>query len=95
MTDGEIRAAMHAKVGASAQRPPASPRREGGRTQLYDAAREGEPLDAPARIVRVNSGFEMTERDGATSPLPAASSGGTYVRCSPPTSVRRSRAARI
>ncbi len=79
VTDGEIRAAMHAKVGASAQRPPAFSAVKVGGRKLYDAARKGERLDAPARIVRVDR-FEMTERDGAHVSFACSVSGGTYVR---------------
>ena len=64
VTDEEVRAAMRAKVGASAQRPPAFSAVKVGGRKLYDAARKGERLEAPARIVRVDR-FEMTERDGA------------------------------
>ena len=49
-----VAAAMAAKLGASAQRPPAfSAVKVGGRT-LHEAARAGEPIEAPARIVRVD-----------------------------------------
>ena len=79
VTDDEIRAAMHAKVGASAQRPPAFSAVKVGGRKLYEAARKGEHLDAPARIVRVDR-FEMTERDGAHVSFACSVSGGTYVR---------------
>ena len=79
VTDDEIRAAMRAKVGASAQRPPAFSAVKVGGRKLYDAARKGERLDAPARIVRVDR-FEMTERDGAHVSFACSVSGGTYVR---------------
>lgn len=79
VTDDEIRSAMHAKVGASAQRPPAFSAVKVGGRKLYDAARKGERLDAPARIVRVER-FEMTERDGAHVSFACSVSGGTYVR---------------
>jgi tRNA pseudouridine55 synthase len=79
VTDAAIDAAMAAKLGASAQRPPAfSAVKVGGRT-LHEAARKGEILDAPARIVRVDR-FERTSRDGADVTFVAAVSGGTYVR---------------
>jgi len=77
--DDAIDAAMAAKLGASAQRPPAfSAVKVGGRT-LHEAARKGEVLEAPARIVRVDR-FERTGRDGADVTFVAAVSGGTYVR---------------
>jgi len=79
VTDATIDAAMAAKLGASAQRPPAfSAVKVGGRT-LHEAARKGEILDAPARIVRVDR-FERRSRDGADVSFLAAVSGGTYVR---------------
>jgi tRNA pseudouridine55 synthase len=79
VTDDAIDAAMAAKLGASAQRPPAfSAVKVGGRT-LHEAARKGEVLEAPARIVRVDR-FERTGRDGDDVTFVAAVSGGTYVR---------------
>jgi tRNA pseudouridine55 synthase len=79
VTDDAIDAAMAAKLGASAQRPPAfSAVKVGGRT-LHEAARKGEVLEAPARIVRVDR-FERTARQGDHVTFVAAVSGGTYVR---------------
>jgi len=79
VTDDAIDAAMAAKLGASAQRPPAfSAVKVGGRT-LHEAARKGEVLEAPARIVRVDR-FERTGRDGDDVTFVAGVSGGTYVR---------------
>jgi tRNA pseudouridine55 synthase len=79
VTDDAIDAAMAAKLGASAQRPPAfSAVKVGGRT-LHEAARKGEVLEAPARIVRVDR-FQRTARAGADVSFTAAVSGGTYVR---------------
>jgi tRNA pseudouridine55 synthase len=79
VTDDAIDAAMAAKLGASAQRPPAfSAVKVGGRT-LHEAARKGEVLEAPARIVRVDR-FERTSRQGDEVMFVVAVSGGTYVR---------------
>jgi len=79
VSDDAIDAAMAAKVGASAQRPPAfSAVKVGGRT-LHAAARKGEVIEAPARIVRVDR-FERTSRDGEDVTFVASVSGGTYVR---------------
>jgi|1185.fasta_scaffold00260_5 tRNA pseudouridine55 synthase len=79
VTDDAIDAAMAAKLGATAQRPPAfSAVKVGGRT-LHEAARKGEVIEAPARIVRVDR-FERTGRDGVDVRFAAAVSGGTYVR---------------
>ena len=77
--DDEIAAAMTAKLGASAQRPPAFSAVKVGGRKLYDAARKGELLDAPARIVRVDR-FDMTGRDGSDVSFACTVSGGTYVR---------------
>jgi tRNA pseudouridine55 synthase len=79
VTDDAIDTAMAAKLGASAQRPPAfSAVKVGGRT-LHDAARKGEHLEAPARIVRVDR-FERTRRAGVDVGFVCVVSGGTYVR---------------
>jgi len=79
VADPAIDAAMTAKLGASAQRPPAfSAVKVGGRT-LHAAARKGEMLEAPARIVRVDR-FERIARTGDDVTFVAAVSGGTYVR---------------
>jgi tRNA pseudouridine55 synthase len=79
VTDEAIDAAMSAKLGASAQRPPAfSAVKVGGRT-LHEAARKGEHLEAPARIVRVDR-FERTRRAGSDVGFVCQVSGGTYVR---------------
>ena len=79
VTDDAIDAAMAAKLGASAQRPPAfSAVKVGGRT-LHEAARKGEHLEAPARIVRVDR-FERTRRAGVDVGFVCVVSGGTYVR---------------
>jgi tRNA pseudouridine55 synthase len=79
VTDDAIDAAMAAKLGASSQRPPAfSAVKVGGRT-LHEAARKGEHLEAPARIVRVDR-FQRTRRTGADVGFVCVVSGGTYVR---------------
>jgi tRNA pseudouridine55 synthase len=79
IADDAIDRAMAAKVGASAQRPPAfSAVKVGGRT-LHEAARKGELIEAPARIVRV-ARFERTRRDGVDVSFVCEVSGGTYVR---------------
>jgi tRNA pseudouridine55 synthase len=77
--DDEVAAAMAAKLGASAQRPPAFSAVKVEGRKLYDAARKGEVLEAPARIVRVDR-FDMTRRDGADVSFACIVSGGTYVR---------------
>ena len=79
VTRDAVRAAMDAKLGASAQRPPAySAVKVGGRT-LHEAARAGEPIEAPARIVRVDR-FDLVAMRGAEVRFRATVSSGTYVR---------------
>jgi tRNA pseudouridine55 synthase len=79
VTDDAIRVAMTAKLGASAQRPPAFSAVKVGGRKLYEAARAGEIIEAPARIVRVDR-FEMTTRSGVDVDFACVVSGGTYVR---------------
>ena len=79
ISDDAIDRVMAAKVGASTQRPPAfSAVKVGGRT-LHEAARKGELLEAPSRIVRVDR-FERTGRTGPEVSFVCEVSGGTYVR---------------
>ena len=79
VTDAAIRAAMTAKLGASAQTPPAFSAVKVRGRKLYEAAREGTHLEAPARIVHVDR-FEMVDRDGPDVRFVCVVSGGTYVR---------------
>ena len=79
ITQDPVRAAMADKLGASSQRPPAfSAVRVGGR-RLHEAARKGEVLEAPARIVRVDR-FDLTGMRGPDVDFVCVVSGGTYVR---------------
>jgi tRNA pseudouridine55 synthase len=77
--DAAIVAAMAAKLGTTSQRPPAYSAVKVGGRKLYEAARAGEELEAPARPVRVDR-FDLTERDGDDVAFVATVSGGTYVR---------------
>jgi tRNA pseudouridine55 synthase len=77
--DAAIVAAMAAKLGTTSQRPPAYSAVKVGGRKLYEAARAGEELEAPARIVRVDR-FDLTRRDGDDVSFVATVSGGTYVR---------------
>ena len=79
VADAAIAEAMAAKLGASAQRPPAFSAVKVGGRKLYEAARAGEQLEAPARIVRVDA-FAMTGRSGPDVSFTCTVSGGTYVR---------------
>jgi tRNA pseudouridine55 synthase len=77
--DADLRAAVAAKLGASAQRPPAYSAVKVGGRKLYEAARAGEDLQAEARIVRVDR-FEVTGRRGDEVRFECEVSSGTYVR---------------
>jgi tRNA pseudouridine55 synthase len=79
IADDAIDRAMAAKLGASAQRPPAFSAVKVGGRPLHEAARRGELVEAPARIVRVDR-FERTARAGADVSFVCEVSGGTYVR---------------
>lgn len=79
VADEDLAAAMAAKLGASAQRPPAFSAVKVGGVKLYEAARKGEELQAAPRIVRVDR-FDLVERRGADVEFVAVVSGGTYVR---------------
>ena len=79
VTREDVEAAMAVKLGASTQRPPAfSAVKVGGRT-LHAAARAGEPIEAPARIVRVDR-FDLLAMHGDAVRFAATVSSGTYVR---------------
>jgi tRNA pseudouridine55 synthase len=77
--DAAIAAAMAAKLGASSQRPPSYSAVKVGGRKLYEAARAGQELAAPARVVRVDR-YDVTRRDGDDVSFVATVSGGTYVR---------------
>jgi tRNA pseudouridine55 synthase len=79
VTDEQIDRAMAAKLGATAQRPPAFSAVKVDGRPLHEAARKGELIEAPARIVRVDE-FTRTGRDGEDVRFRCAVSGGTYVR---------------
>lgn len=79
VTDEQVASAMVAQLGASAQVPPAYSAVKVGGMKLYEAARKGETLEAPARIVRVDR-FDATARRGADVDFVCVVSGGTYIR---------------
>jgi tRNA pseudouridine55 synthase len=79
VTDEALRGAMAAKLGASAQRPPAFSAVKVGGRKLYEAARKGETLEAPARVIRVDA-FDLVARRSDDVDFRAVVSGGTYVR---------------
>lgn len=75
----DIRFAMGALVGEIQQRPPAYSAVKVGGRRLYAAAREGRPLEAEPRTVRVDE-FELAGFDGRDFRFRVVCSGGTYVR---------------
>jgi tRNA pseudouridine55 synthase len=77
--DERLAAAVADLVGASLQRPPAFSAVKVGGRKLYEAARQGEALEAPAREIRVDR-FEVTGRRGDDVDLLVVCGGGTYVR---------------
>jgi tRNA pseudouridine55 synthase len=78
-TESEVRDAMRELVGESLQRPPAySAVRVGGR-RLYEAAREGERLEAAPRPIRVDA-FDLVSFEPPDATFRVTCSGGTYVR---------------
>jgi len=75
----EVERACAALVGESMQTPPAHSAVEVGGRKLYEAARRGEVIEAPARPIRVDA-FEVTGFDGRDLEVQITCSGGTYVR---------------
>ncbi|MGH2540858.1 MAG: tRNA pseudouridine(55) synthase TruB [Actinomycetota bacterium] len=75
----EIEDACAALVGDSLQTPPAYSAVKVGGRKLYEAARKGDALEAPARPIRVDA-FEVSAFDGRDVEVRITCSGGTYVR---------------
>ena len=75
----EIEEACAALVGDSLQTPPAYSAVKVGGRKLYEAARKGDALEAPARRIRVDA-FEVSAFDGRDVEVRITCSGGTYVR---------------
>jgi len=75
----EIERACSALVGDSLQTPPAYSAVKVGGRKLYEAARKGDALEAPARRIRVDA-FEVSAFDGRDVEVRITCSGGTYVR---------------
>jgi tRNA pseudouridine55 synthase len=75
----EIERACAALVGESLQTPPAYSAVKVGGRKLYEAARKGDALEAPARRIRVDA-FEVSAFDGRDVEVRITCSGGTYVR---------------
>jgi tRNA pseudouridine55 synthase len=79
VTEAEVTAAMRALVGESLQRPPAYSAVKVGGRKLYEAAREGERLEADPRPIRVDA-FDLVSFDPPDATFRVTCSGGTYVR---------------
>lgn len=75
----EVERACASLVGESMQTPPAYSAVKVGGRRLYEAARKGEVLEAPARPIRVDA-FDVTAFDGRDLEARVTCSGGTYVR---------------
>lgn len=75
----EIEGACAALVGDSLQTPPAYSAVKVGGRKLFEAARKGDALEAPARRIRVDA-FEVSAFDGRDVEVRITCSGGTYVR---------------
>jgi tRNA pseudouridine55 synthase len=75
----EIEEACAELVGDSLQTPPAYSAVKVGGRKLYEAARKGVALEAPARRIRVDA-FEVSAFDGRDVEVRITCSGGTYVR---------------
>jgi tRNA pseudouridine55 synthase len=79
VTDAEVGDAMRALVGESLQRPPAYSAVKVGGRKLYEAAREGERLEAKPRPIRVDT-FDLLSYEAPDAKFRVICSGGTYVR---------------
>lgn len=75
----QLRAAMAGLVGEIEQRPPAYSAVKVRGRKLYEAARRGDPLEAPARRVVV-SRFDLLRLQESDFEFRAVCSGGTYIR---------------
>lgn len=79
VTQAKVGEAMRALVGESLQRPPAYSAVKVGGRRLYEAAREGEHLEAEPRPIRVDA-FDLVSFDTPDATFRVTCSGGTYVR---------------
>jgi tRNA pseudouridine55 synthase len=79
VSEADVAAAMRALVGGSLQRPPAYSAVKVGGRKLYEAAREGERLEAEPRPIRVDA-FDIISFDVPDVTFRVTCSGGTYVR---------------
>jgi tRNA pseudouridine55 synthase len=79
VTEAQVAEAMRSLQGESLQRPPAYSAVKVGGRKLYEAAREGERLEAEPRSIRIDS-FELLSFDPPEVGFRVICSGGTYVR---------------
>jgi tRNA pseudouridine55 synthase len=79
VTAAEVGGAMRASEGETLQRPPAFSAVKVGGRKLYEAAREGELLEAEPRPIRVDS-FELLSFEPPEATFRVVCSAGTYVR---------------
>ena len=79
VSETDVAAAMRALAGESLQRPPAYSAVKVGGRKLYEAAREGEHLEAEPRRIRVDA-FDLVSFDAPDAAFRVTCSGGTYVR---------------
>jgi tRNA pseudouridine55 synthase len=77
--ESDIRGAMSSLLGDSLQVPPAYSAVKVGGRKLYEAARRGEVLEAPARPIHVDA-FELIALHAPDIDFRVTCSGGTYVR---------------
>ena len=79
VTEAQVGNAMRALVGESLQRPPAYSAVKVGGRKLYEAAREGESLEAEPRPIRIDA-FDLVSYEAPDATFRVTCSGGTYVR---------------
>ena len=79
VTETQVGDAMRSLVGESLQRPPAYSAVKVGGRKLYEAAREGERLEAAPRPIRVDA-FDLLSYEAPDVTFRVTCSGGTYVR---------------
>lgn len=79
ITEHDVRAAMASLLGRSVQRPPSFSAVKVGGRKLYEAARKGDGLEAPPRVIRVDA-FDLRSFEPPNAAFTVTCSGGTYVR---------------
>jgi tRNA pseudouridine55 synthase len=79
LSRADLERAFAALLGESEQRPPAYSAVKVGGRKLYEAARAGEPIEAPPRTIRVDA-FDVLAVEGDDVEFGVTCSGGTYVR---------------